>query len=460
MSQLSRGDVLDRLAAGESLRGVNLVRADLASMDLTRIDLSEANLRMADLSRSTLREARLTSGSLSGANLEAASLVNANLAAASLIGVSLKQADLSGADLSGADLTGANLSAATLAGSYLVGTFLNETHLRKANLSSAFIRFAQLAGSDLTGANLDGADLSNVDLSSARMDGCSLVGTRLAGANLVSSALLNCDLRDADLTGADLSGCDLTGAKLHGVKTEGVILNDTWAEWVNLSADGRSEARAHIKKVFPSMVSRPMAQIMVEGRIGDEVWAALLTHLCEFQMQFSQFEVKLKALQQGSSSSVWYLEAPDESTLAAYLKEFAEIMGNGAESLREKLIFVLNDSAAALSTPSTLSSKPLSLDLDAANPFDQGFSSEDSWVIRVTSHMELLQQTTYWNREKAVAILTSDGHVWLQAVSKEALTLRRPPNVTLGTNLLRGRFISDEPEPQDPPLHNPLLSVR
>ena len=54
MSQLSRGEILDRLAGGESFRAINFVRADLSALDLVRIDLSEANLRMADLNRADL----------------------------------------------------------------------------------------------------------------------------------------------------------------------------------------------------------------------------------------------------------------------------------------------------------------------------------------------------------------------------------------------------------------------
>jgi uncharacterized protein YjbI with pentapeptide repeats len=446
MSQLTRGDILDRLAAGESLRAASLVRADLSAMDLTRIDLTGANLRMADLSGSDLKEARLTGCSLSGATLNEANLVGANLVEASLIGVLLKGADVSRADLSGADLTGANLESTRLEGAYLVGAFLNETDLSRADLSGAFVRMAQMAGSTLAGATLDGADLSHADLSGVRFDGCSMVGVTLAGANLSASTLSNCDLRNADVTGADLSGCNLTGAKLSGIKFSGVKLNDTWAEWINLSADGKGEERATLTHVFAGMLNKPLAEILIQGRVNDDAWAVILSHLCDFRSSHSaSSDVKLKALQQGVNSSALYLEAGSETTLAAYFSEFAKIMGKGSDELIEKLDTVLpSEKESRMHSSGSSNGRASASFLAANNPLDQALNLEDPLDLRSSSHAEAMQATDFWSAEKAIVILTGDRRVWLEAASGESLTIRPPHGSNVGIDLIRGRFVTEE----------------
>jgi uncharacterized protein YjbI with pentapeptide repeats len=443
MSQLSRGDILDRLAGGESFRGINLVRADLSAMDLARIDLSEANLRMADLSRADLTEARLTGCFLSGATLNEANLTGANIVEASLIGVLLKGADLSRADLSGADLTGAGLESARLVGAYLVGTFLNETNLSRADLTNAYIRMAQMAGSTLTGAMLESADLSHADLSGVRLDGCCLVGANLTGANLSASTLAGSDLRGADLTGSDLRGCNLTGAKLRGVKSYGAKLEDAWAEWVDLSADSSQEDRASLEEAFVGMVGRPVAQMIVEGRVSDSVWAVILSHLCEFQAMHPQnADVRLKAIHHGVSSSALYLEANSELSLAAYFAELVGMIGKGSMELAERLA-----SSVADRRPDPQGSEavpPSLLELFARESSDQQFNLDDPLGLMATSHVEALQRTAFWTSEKAIAILTGNRQLWLEAVSSESLTLRPPHGSAVGLDVVRGRFVIDD----------------
>lgn len=440
MSQISRGDILDRVASGESLRGLNLVRADLTGLDLTGIDLTEANLRMADMTRADLKDARLTGCSLSGAVLNQARLVGANLVEASLIGVMLKRADLSRADLSGADLTGASMVEAQLIGAYLVGTYLNETDLTGATLLGAYVRMAQMAGANLSLALLEGADLSNADLSGVRFDGSCLVGANLTGASLTAASFVGADLRGADLTGADLSGCNLTGAKLRGVKYKGAKLDDAWADWVDLSAGG-SPDRASLEEVFAGILGRPVAQVLIEGHVSDDVWAALLAHLCKFQTTRRDFsDVRLKAIYQGVSSCALYLEADRELSLAAYLAEFADVIGRGAVELFEKLAAAVSDygnnSGAAGSSGA--------LEFPSRPPLDQLFDLEELLGRMGAPGSASLQGTSFWASEKAFVILTGSRRIWLEAASSESLTLRPPHGANVGIDLIRGRFITDE----------------
>jgi uncharacterized protein YjbI with pentapeptide repeats len=445
MSQLSRGEILDRVSSGESLRGVNLVRAELSDLELAQADLAEANLRMADLNGADLREARLTGCFLSGAILTKATLVGANLVEASMIGAELKGADLSRADLSGADLTGANLEAAQLPGAYLVGTYLNETNLSGATLAGAYIRMAQMAGSNLAGAMLEGADLSYTDLSGVRFDGACLIGASLIGANLSGSTLINCNLREADLTGANLTGCNLTGAKLRDVKFSGVKLADAWAEWVDLSLANQSEDRASLEEAFLGIIGKPTAQVLVEGRVGDDVWAIALAHLCEFQITHPRHaDVRLRGIHQGISSSALYLEADHELSLAAYLAEFADIIGKGSVELFEKLAAAVAEHPERDSKPGKLSSPPSSLfSLTAQATMSQPNGSSHP-LNQVAACASALEHTTFWTSDKAIVILNGNRQIWLEATSDPSLTLRPPHGSTVGIDLVRGRFVVDD----------------
>lgn len=414
------------------------MRTDLSAMDLSRVDLAEANLRMADLNRANLREARLTGCFLSGALLNEASLTGANMVESSMIGASLKNADLSSADLSGSDLTGANLQGAQLAGAYLVGTFLNETDLSGANLTGAFVRMAQMAGSNLAGASLENADLSYTDLSGVRLDGCCLISANLMGANLSGSTLKGCDLRGADLTGADFSGCNLTGAKLRDVKFAGVKLTDAWAEWVDMAIDG-IEDRASLEEVFVGIIGKPIAQLLVEGRVGDDVWAVILAHLCAFQMAHpTNAEVRLRGIHEGISSSVLYLEAEHEVSLAAYLAEFADIIGKGSLELFEQLA-----TAVAERSERALGASAPSYEF-AGQSFSTRHDGLDQALSQLAGKVEALHQTAFWTSDKAVLILTGNRQIWLEATSNPSLTLRPPHGSAVGVDLVRGHFVTDE----------------
>lgn len=96
----------------------------------------------------------LEDGSLRGANL-----MRANLRGASLIGGNLQEAVLFRADLQEADLVGTNLQ-----GAYLARANLEEADLRGAKLQGAKLQGANLQGADLQGADLEGANLEGVTM--------------------------------------------------------------------------------------------------------------------------------------------------------------------------------------------------------------------------------------------------------------------------------------------------------
>src|SRR5262249_26644900 len=151
-------------------------------------------------------------------------------------------------------------------------------------------------------------------------------------------------LRGVNLSGAILRGCNLTAAKLRDIQFEGVKLDDAWADWVDLGIDDHNEDRALLEEAFLGIMGKPMAQVLIEGRVGDGVWAVILAHLCEFQMTHPhQADVRLKGIHQGNSSSALYLEAEYEMSLASYLAEFADIIGKGSLEVYERLAAAVAD---------------------------------------------------------------------------------------------------------------------
>lgn len=459
MATATRDEILRALARDKSLRGMNLVRAELSEIGLPRADLSGANMRMADLSKADLREARLTGAHLSGAILKEANLVGANLVEASMIGVALKGADLSRADMSGADLTGATLDGACLSGSYLVGAYLNEASLNGADLSGAYVRMAKVSGSNLTRATLESADLSHADLSGVHFEGSSLVGANLEGASLQGSFLLGCDLRGANLSGADLSGSNLTGAKLSGAKCDGIKLEDAWAEWVDVSKNGDSNERVPLEEAFSDIIARPIAEILVEGSVSENAWSVVLGHLAAFGQRHPEGgPVKLKAIQQGANSAVAYLEGETEKELATYLANLAEIIGNGSEDLLGKLGDFVDRSGRngdrEVFEPSSLldenldPSAPLQIpdlmpSVSTRNVDGPGAAVARSMSSSPNLDEELLKQSGFWQAEKAFVILTGERRVWMESCSSENLTLRPPHGIVAGVDLVRGRFAGE-----------------
>jgi len=290
---------------------------------------------------------------------------------------------------------------------------------------------------------LEGADLSYTDLTGVRLDGCSLVGANLTGANLSSSTLIGCNLRGADLTGAILQGCNLSGAKLRDIVYAGAKLDDAWADWVNLGADDRNEVRASLEEAFTGILSKPMAQVLVEGRVGDDVWALIIAHLCEFQITHpSHSDVRLRAIHQGINSSALYLEAERELSIAAYLAEFADIIGKGSLELFEKLAAAVADRDERSSnsgnsiTISPFSSVGFATELSLSHASSNGQHS--------LARVEALQRTAFWTSDKAVLVLTGQRHAWLEATSNPSLTLRPPHGSAVGVDLIRGHFVTED----------------
>ena len=239
------------------------------------------------------------------------------------------------------------------------------------------------------------------------------------------------------MVGADLSGCNLTGARLRDMKFGGVKLADAWAEWVDMAMDG-VEDRASLEEVFVG-IGKPIAQLLVEGRVGSDVWAVVISHLCVFHLRHpNNRDVRLRGIHEGIGASALYLEAEREISLAAYLSEFADIIGTGSLELFEKLALI-----SAERRGNEEDEIDVHFDVASHSPLSRN-DDLDQALTRLATSVDALQRTPFWTSDKAILVMTGNRQVWLEATSNPSLTLRPPHGSVLGVDLVRGHFVTEE----------------
>ena len=111
MAELDLEEILKKIAAGDSMIGI-----DLSAVNFRGVDLSGSNLYFAALKDADLSKANLRSCILDRANLTGATLARANLRGASLEKANLLRANLWHAKLEGVQWQGANLGWAIFIG--------------------------------------------------------------------------------------------------------------------------------------------------------------------------------------------------------------------------------------------------------------------------------------------------------------------------------------------------------
>jgi uncharacterized protein YjbI with pentapeptide repeats len=222
-----RRKVVEMLAEGKTLAG----------LDLAHADLSEMNLSGQTLVKTNLRGALLRGANLEGADLSEARLSEAELSGVRAAGVKLVRADLTGAVLDGADLTGAALEGADLSGARCDGAIFREARGEGVRFAGgvfcrAVFERAEIASADFTGAVLDGARFDDAVMRQARLYDAS-------GEGVVFD--------DADLQGARADALALAGASFARIAAahavwDGSTLPD--ARFVGARMPGASFARA------------------------------------------------------------------------------------------------------------------------------------------------------------------------------------------------------------------------
>lgn len=240
-SQSLRGEVLARLARGESLAQWDFTGARFAGIDLSGADLTGAWLEAADLRGAVFTGAKLggavlAHARLDGAVLAGADLTGANLGAASVAGAVFDQALARGAILSSVDLADSSWRRADLTGAEITDLSPARADFARAKLSGLMLRrldlrSVTLAGADLSGAMLIECDLSGTNLAAATLDRtlftqCSLRGAALPRASVRTSVFAQgCDLTAVDLTEATLIGTNLRGQVLRSARLAGAVLD-------------------------------------------------------------------------------------------------------------------------------------------------------------------------------------------------------------------------------------------
>lgn len=143
---LSGLDVMGQeFPSGLDLSGVNLTRANLASVELKVADFTGANLTRASLARAVLTDSTFKGADLNGTFLSGSDLRGADLSGLTLIDTMLWKADLRGADLRGTDLSNARLIEVKLDGAKMEGAILGRKKAKiisrdnKVDLSKAIL---------------------------------------------------------------------------------------------------------------------------------------------------------------------------------------------------------------------------------------------------------------------------------------------------------------------------------
>ena len=172
-----------------SLRGRNLVEANLARADLRKVDFSGANLTNAVLRSARLQGAIFSQPSKQSIGgkptySDAANLENANLDFAQMKGAEFRNADMRHVKLSNAELEGARLDSAKLQGATIANTNLTKANLRYADLTGASVSDSDLSRSDMSGANLTGALVSGGHLQFATFDKAVVVAAAFVDVNV------------------------------------------------------------------------------------------------------------------------------------------------------------------------------------------------------------------------------------------------------------------------------------
>lgn len=301
MSELTRGQVIAKVAAGESLAGYDLRELDLHKASLIGAYLRKAYLKRANLVRADLIGANLSEANLVGAKLRKACLRGANLRDANLIGV-----DLSGADLSGANLTGAKLIKADFSGANLSMVKLSGADLTMADLQGAKLNEAELCMVDFTGAKLVGAELMGADLSGANLLVAKLRWAKLNNAILKESNFDSANFADTDLSGADLSGVNLWNVNTSNWKIKGLRCDYVYnCKWSWIDREKEKTRRSFTPGEFEQMYhSAPQMELIFSEEYRDIDHRALLAVLSGLNRQLPQAGIRLYGLRRKVNTTV------------------------------------------------------------------------------------------------------------------------------------------------------------
>jgi uncharacterized protein YjbI with pentapeptide repeats len=263
--------VVERLAAGQPLKGFDLTGADLRELDLRGanldgammeaacldgVDLTGASARGSVLAHATFEKARADDCDFSAANLGKARFVGGSACRANFKGAILWETDFTQAALRGAQLAdvqamyiklaGADLSDAVLDELLLYQTDLTDTRLNGASLNGTQFFENTMAATNFGGAQGHRAVFLKVHGEGLFFDGADLTGAMfvqdpklprasMRGTKLTRVFAHGADFTGADFSGANLDGCELGGSALQEANLRGVHAREAGLRFVDLS---------------------------------------------------------------------------------------------------------------------------------------------------------------------------------------------------------------------------------
>jgi uncharacterized protein YjbI with pentapeptide repeats len=163
-----------------------------------------------------------------------------------LVEANLKRADLRKVDFTGANLTRAKLGSARLQGALFARPPREYIDKNFSVTSEAILRDANLDGACLNGAVLTQVDLRNATLNKARLDGAVLEGAKMQGASLANTTFVKANLRYVNLFGANIAEADLSHSDLEGATFTGAVVFRSNLSGANLN-DAKLFAAAFIE---------------------------------------------------------------------------------------------------------------------------------------------------------------------------------------------------------------------
>ncbi len=274
--RLSREQVLERHARGESLAHTQLSGLDLSGVDLSGAifqeafldqvnfsgsDLTGANLRDADCSQADFSKAILQDADISGALLQKATLRNSNAAKLTARNTRFQEADLSDAIFSEADLEKADFSRAVMN-----GTNCSDVHAPLLRLQGASLQKADFSGATLFNARADentdatGANFARADMAFSGLRGANLSQAVLKKANLTSSDLSHCSLRNALLDEATVQEAKVFRSDLSGACLQGADLSSSLLRRASLRNANLNKADLHSADLYQSVMDQASMQ--------------------------------------------------------------------------------------------------------------------------------------------------------------------------------------------------------
>ncbi len=201
-------------------------RCKIQGCSLRGTDLISANMDAASLTGNDFTNAKLIAVQLTDADLSGSILLNANLLTAVTRRTKLENIDFRGRDISGLSLRGVSLAGSNLEGQELARIDFSGSNLQKVNFSNANLTQAIFTNANLVGANFKGAKTEGAVFKNANLSGCSLFQQNLTKVDFTDANLQDVDLREANLNKTKLAQTNLSGAKLWKISTQGWTLSN------------------------------------------------------------------------------------------------------------------------------------------------------------------------------------------------------------------------------------------